>query len=186
MFLHNYHLWILTTIRLFIKNFSHNSKSKDGTTICFQDFKSTTDSYFHDFEFVFFRVCICFMTNMKGANMKNTAGKSAWSKFSPWRSCLLALGVSERVLKIVRVLQIGRPCERCSPSPTSWKLQAPPYPEQKIKTRSHRTNIVLFEQNKNCITSTLTSLHQHISKIRTFNPMINPSIRLFPAQNGRE
>ena len=157
-----------------------------GPQFVFRTLKVQLTLIFMILNLYFYSVCICFMTNMKGANMKNTAGKSAWSKFSPWRSCLLALGVSERVLKIVRVLQIGRPCERCSPSPTSWKLQAPPYPEQKIKTRSHRTNIVLFEQNKNCITSTLTSLHQHISKIRTFNPMINPSIRLFPAQNGRE
>ena len=34
-----------------------------------------TDSYFHDILFVF--VILCFITNIKAANMKNTAGKSA-------------------------------------------------------------------------------------------------------------
>ena len=39
-----------------------------------QQMPNSTESYFHDFVFVF--VC-CFITNIKAANMKKTAGKSA-------------------------------------------------------------------------------------------------------------
>ena len=62
-------------------NFKLQTGARQRYVVDCPTFKSAkTDSYFHILVFVFVSCLLCFMTNIKVTNMKNTSGKSARTK----------------------------------------------------------------------------------------------------------